>query len=113
MPKATIFVESVSVKEGTSKQGKPYRFFKVKAEDGKEYASNDPTWQAKIGGPFEIEFTEKQNGKFVNYSIVDKPLKREYRPAEQKKVAEVDSFRAELRERLDIIEDLVKQVLNK
>src|SRR3990167_2425353 len=108
----TGFIDNVIHKSGLAKAtGKPYSFYQleVTAEDGKEYkiATNDAAWQARIGGPHTLELNVKVNGKYTNYSLVEKPIySAKVTPVAQAAKAQ-DNFQLQVLEALRIIEQKI------
>ena len=110
--KTSIYVDTVTKKEGVARAtGKPYSFYEVMTVDGVKYAANDPKWETMVGGPHEIEFTERQNGKYTNRSIVEPAAQRAYVPPARKEVVKADDFQIRTREHLNIIEQKLDNLI--
>lgn len=99
-----LFLDEVTLKSGQAKAtGKPYRFYQLifTRGDGSQLkiAANNPAWEGRVNtGGHNIEYTEKQNGKFTNRYLVEGVIMSEKRPEATKQAQTAEDFRTELRE---------------
>lgn len=106
------FIENVVHRSGVAKAtGKPYSFFQIDfiTEEGEQLkiATNDGSWQSKIGGPVELEVNKKVNGKYTNYSLQEKPVYTAKTTPVAQQVKAQDNFQLQVLETLRIIEQKI------
>lgn len=70
--KKTIFItEATQVKSGFGRNNKPWTLYRVVAEDGTKYSTFEDKYLGMVNSEIEIEYEEKQNGKFTNRTIIE------------------------------------------
>lgn len=108
MKKKIFITECSEVKTGFGKNGKPWTLYRVVSEDGTKYSTFDEKYLGMVNSEVEIEYEEKQNGKFTNRTIIE-PRKYQASHSTGSRDAILVNMNEQILDRLDTIIELMTE----